>query len=95
MYRLILVFSVCVLLAGCQAQMTFDRLDPVDKQALIDTKSADCKAFGFKPGTTAYAQCIQAAILERDRAISQRQAATIAASRPRYCANIADPYAFC
>jgi len=69
-------------LAGCQT--SFDEMSQEEKNALIQQKGDDCKAFGYKPGTTDFAKCIQTFVIERDRKISPHQAAA-AASRPRYC----------
>lgn len=82
MRRLVLVLGVSMALAACQT--SFDEMSPEEKNALIQQKGDDCKAFGYKPGTTDFAKCIQTSVIERDRKISQQQAAA-AASRPRYC----------
>ncbi len=75
MRKPIVVFSVLLALAGCQT--SFNQMEPADRKALIQKEGDSCKAFGYKPGTTAFAQCIQTAIIERDREISQRQSVAI------------------
>ena len=62
-------------LAGCQGSMTFDRMDPIQQASLLEEYRADCREFGFRPGTTAFADCVQKSVIERDRGIQLQRAA--------------------
>lgn len=71
---LIIVLSLMAIgLSGCQ---TFDEMSPEEKQALVQQKGENCGAFGHKPGTPAFAQCIQGSIQDHDRGISRQRAAS-------------------
>ncbi len=75
----------CVILAfaaGCQASLPFDRMDAAQQAALIEKYRGECTAFGFKKGTNAFANCVQTAVIERDRALNLRRAAMTATMRP-------------
>ena len=72
------VVTAALILGGCQTM--FDEMTPEEKQELVQQKSEDCKNFGYKQGTTAFAQCVQSGVQERDRDISRQRAAAAASS---------------
>lgn len=93
MLKLIAPICAVIALAGCQSTTPFSQLKPEDKHAVIRTAGQDCKEIGFTPGTTAFSECIQTAIVDRDDNISRREAANeIIASQPFLCPDAVEPW---
>lgn len=58
------------LVVGCQ---TFDQMTDEQKKALVEKTGEDCKAFGYRPGTNAFAQCVQVAIIQNDNKVDRKR----------------------
>src|SRR5690348_10745578 len=58
-FQLVLIAAACgVALSGCAAQ-------------IMRSAQSSCAAYGFNPGTDAYAQCVQQEVAQRRAAINQ------------------------
>jgi hypothetical protein len=84
MLRVLVISVFAIALAGCV--QSFSQMDDEQKQDFVQKAGQDCKIIGFKPGTQAYTNCIQDAVLQNDSNVSrQRAAATIANSEANSC----------
>jgi|GEM_PF-4703886 len=68
--------------SACQSALPFDQLEPNQREVLLRQYRSDCTAFGFRAGTTDFANCVQQQVIERDRGLALQRAASRASSGP-------------